>query len=293
MRMTHKKREIRHPALSGDRQTMIASLCRFIEQSDSQPTLAELADRAGISPYYLHRLFKEAVGVTPKAYAKAVQAGRLRENLTCGNTVTDSMYASGFSSGGQFYRQADELLGMTPTVWREGGAAMEIRYAVCPCSLGYLLAARTHRGVCAIFLGDNPEDLEEQLRESFPAAMHEDDAAFATTMKKIAAFVDAPRTTIDLPLDIRGTAFQRQVWQILREVPAGTTISYREIARRIGMPEKAGAVIRACAANTLAVVIPCHRAIRHGNNIAGYRWGTNRKKALLEAERNQSGDTRG
>lgn len=165
---------------------------------------------------------------------------------------------------------------------------MQIRYAVCPCSLGYLLAARTHRGVCAIFLGDSPEHLEEQLAESFPAALQEDDAAFADMVKKIAAFVDAPRGAIDLPLDIRGTAFQRQVWQVLKEVPAGSTISYREIARRIGMPKEAGAVIRACAANKLAVVIPCHRAIRHGNNVAGYRWGTERKRALLAAEQNRS-----
>lgn len=264
---------------------LIAALCEGIRNSSEPPTLDALAAQAGLSASHLRRLFRRVTGVTPKAYAKAVQAERLRQGLGGAPSVTETIYAAGFGSTGNFYAQTDAILGMTPTAWRKGGDQERIRYAVRPCSLGLLLAAQTERGLCAISLGDDREKLVESLRESFPAAaLVAEDAALEGVMALIVAFVDDPASGFDLPLDIRGTAFQCRVWQALRDIPAGKTLSYTGVAKQLGMPGAARAVARACAANTLAVAIPCHRVVRGDHALSGYRWGTERKKALLRAE---------
>lgn len=272
---------------------LVAGLCEVIRNSAEPPTLGTLAARAGMSASHLRRLFRRVTGVTPKAYAKAVQAERLRQGLGGAATVTEIIYGAGFGSAGHFYGQSDAILGMTPTAWRKGGEKELIRYAIRPCSLGLLLAAQARRGICAISLGDDREKLVASLRASFPvAALAAEDAALDGIMAAIVAFVDDPAGGLDLPLDIRGTAFQCRVWRALRDIPAGKTMSYAEVAAQLGMPEAARAVARACAANTLAVAIPCHRVVRSNRALSGYRWGTGRKMALLEAEAKAAGNER-
>jgi AraC family transcriptional regulator of adaptative response/methylated-DNA-[protein]-cysteine methyltransferase len=266
---------------------MVAEMCRVIEAVDETPSLASLAKRAGLSPYHFHRVFKAVTGVTPAGYAAAHRASRVRQEL--GNSkksVTEAIYDAGFNSGGRFYAASDRLLGMTPTSYRAGGADAEIRFAVGECSLGSVLVAQSRKGVCAILLGDDPERLVRDLQDRFPrASLVAGDTAFDRTVASVVAFVDTPGTGFDLPLDVRGTAFQRRVWQALNEIPSGSTASYEEIARRLGAPHGARAVARACAANTIAVAIPCHRVVRTDGSLSGYRWGVERKMKLLEKER--------
>ena len=228
-----------------------------------------------MSPYHFHRVFKAITGVTPREYAAAHRSTRVRRELRDSTkTVTEAIYDAGFNSGGRFYETSRDVLGMTPTDYRAGGADQEIRFAVGECSLGQVLVAQSARGVCGIFLGDDADALVRELRDRFPrATIVGGDAAFARTVASIVAFVDSPARGLDLPLDVRGTAFQQRVWQALREIPSGRTATYAEIAARIGQPTAARGVAQACAANPLAVAIPCHRVVRTDGSLSGYRWG--------------------
>lgn len=266
-------------------QSIISALCRYIEQAAQPPTLAQLAAHAGLSPHHLHRLFKAGTGLTPHAYAGAVRAARLRQHLAEADSVTSAIFAAGYNAGSRCYAEADARLGMTPAAYRAGGAGQEIRYASGPCTLGQVLIARSGRGLCAILLGDEPATLADELAARFPAArLLADGGELAQQLAEVVRFVDAPQSGLKLPLDIRGTAFQQRVWQALRAIPPGQTASYTEIAARLGMPKAVRAVAGACAANALAVAIPCHRAVRSDGTLAGYRWGVERKRALLARE---------
>lgn len=273
---------------------VVARVCRYIEAADQPPTLAELAQHAQLSPHHLHRVFKQATGLTPKAYALAHRSRRVREALSSNNStsVTDAMYSAGYSSGGRFYAEANQVLGMTPTRFRSGGAYTDIRFAVGQCVLGAILVACSEAGVCAILLGDDPDALVRDLQDRFPRAnLLGADPGFERHMATVVGFVQAPALGLDLPLDVRGTAFQQRVWQALCRIPAGQTASYTDIARAIGSPQAVRAVASACAANALAVAIPCHRVVRSDGGLSGYRWGVERKRALLamEAEAGQPG----
>ena len=263
----------------------VAELCRYIESADDMPTLDALAQRAGLSAHYLHRVFKRVTGLTPKAYAAAKRAGRVRERLERGGSVTEAIYDAGYNSNGRFYGESNQLLGMTPTAYRDGGADAEIRFAIGQCSLGAILVARSERGVAAISIGDDPESLVRDLQDRFGRArLIGGDAEFERLVAAVVGFVEAPGIGLDLPLDVRGTAFQQRVWQALREIPPGTTASYAEVASRIGAPKSVRAVAQACGANPLALAIPCHRVVRSDGALSGYRWGIERKRALLERE---------
>jgi AraC family transcriptional regulator of adaptative response/methylated-DNA-[protein]-cysteine methyltransferase len=273
------------PSPAGQQAAKVAEACRLIEASDEPPSLDELARSVGLSPYHFHRVFKTVTGVTPKAYATAHRTKRVRAGLTRSNTVTEAIYDAGFNSNGRFYATSDKVLGMTPTNYRAGGANTEIRFAVGECSLGSILVARSEKGVCAILLGDDPDALVRELQDRFPRAeLIGGDAGFEDLVARVVGFVEAPRQGLDLPLDVRGTAFQQRVWQALQEIPPGRTASYTEIARQIGAPKAVRAVAQACAANGLAVAIPCHRVVRNDGALSGYRWGVERKRALLDRE---------
>lgn len=265
---------------------LIAELCRFIDSAEQPPTLDALATRAQLSPHHLHRLFKAVTGVTPKAYAAAQRAERVRRELARSeSSVTAAIFEAGYNSNGRFYAESERVLGMTPTQLRAGGTDTDIRFAIGACSLGAILVARSARGICAIALGDDPDALARGLQDRFPhARLIGDDPAFARTVAQVVGFVEAPALGLALPLDVRGTAFQRRVWQALRELPAGATASYADVAARIGAPKSVRAVAQACGANPLAVAIPCHRVVRTDGALSGYRWGVARKRALLERE---------
>jgi AraC family transcriptional regulator of adaptative response/methylated-DNA-[protein]-cysteine methyltransferase len=264
---------------------LIAKACRLIDEAETEPSLAELAASVELSESYFHRLFKSLTGVTPKSYAAARRAARLREQLARADTVTQAIYQSGFNSSGRFYENASDLLGMTPTRFRAGGVQEELRFAVGQCSLGAILVAATEKGVAAILLGDDPDTLIQDLQDQFPNAdLAGADAGFEAMVGQVVGLVEAPGLGLDLPLDIRGTAFQRRVWQALRDIPAGSTATYASIAARIGAPNAVRAVAGACAANALAVAIPCHRVIRRDGALSGYRWGVERKRSLLARE---------
>ncbi|MEO8039138.1 MAG: bifunctional DNA-binding transcriptional regulator/O6-methylguanine-DNA methyltransferase Ada [Betaproteobacteria bacterium] len=264
----------------------VAQTCRLIETAERVPALAELAARAGLSPHHFHRVFKAITGVTPKAYADARRAQRMRDGLDRSGSVTDAIYDAGYNSNGRFYAHSDHVLGMTPSNYRAGGADTLIRFAIGECALGSILVAASARGICAILLGDDPERLARELQDRFPRAdLVGGDAGFERLVATVIGFIETPRLGLDLPLDVRGTAFQQRVWQALCKIPAGSTASYAEIAQRIGSPGSARAVAQACAANALAVAIPCHRVVRNDGALSGYRWGVERKRALLERER--------
>jgi AraC family transcriptional regulator, regulatory protein of adaptative response / methylated-DNA-[protein]-cysteine methyltransferase len=274
------------PALEQIHAAKVADICRILESADEPPRLAKLAAQAGMSPYYFHRVFKQVTGVTPRAYAAAHRTKRVRLELEKDNkTVTEAIYGAGFNSGGRFYETSDQLLGMTPTAYRGGGADTEIRFAVGDCSLGSILVAQSPKGVCAILLGDDPEGLVRELQDRFPrATLVGGDATFEKTVATVVGFVEQPARGLGLPLDVRGTAFQQRVWQALRQIPVGSTATYAEIAARIGARESARAVAQACGANALAVAIPCHRVVRTDGSLSGYRWGVERKRSLLSKE---------
>jgi AraC family transcriptional regulator of adaptative response/methylated-DNA-[protein]-cysteine methyltransferase len=265
---------------------MVAAACRAIEAAETMPSLDELAQQAGLSRYHFHRVFKAVTGVTPRAYASALRAERLRAELAQPETtVTAALYGAGFNASSRFYAAAPDLLGMTPSAYRAGGAAAEIRFAIGQCSLGAILVAQSERGVCAILLGDDPEALAQDLQDRFPRArLLGGDAGFEAVVAQVVGLIEAPSAGLELPLDIRGTAFQQRVWQALRAIPPGATASYAEIAERIGTPRAVRAVAQACAANALAVAIPCHRIVRRDGALSGYRWGVERKRALLARE---------
>ena len=268
-----------------ERAAAVARACRLIEAAADPPDLETLAEAAGMSRFHFHRVFKAITGVTPKAYAAAHRARRLRDELSRSHTVTDAIYGAGFNSSGRFYATAAELLGMTPTSFRSGGDGAVIRFAVGECSLGSILVATSDTGVCAILLGDEPDALARDLQDRFPKArLIGGDTRFEQLVAKVVGFVEAPALGLDLPLDVRGTAFQRRVWQALREIPAGATATYTSIAARIGAPKAVRAVAQACASNAIAVAIPCHRVVRHDGGLSGYRWGVERKRVLLDRE---------
>jgi AraC family transcriptional regulator of adaptative response/methylated-DNA-[protein]-cysteine methyltransferase len=274
---------------AGQRAALVERACRRIEASATPPGLDELANQAEMSPFHFHRVFKAETGLTPKAYANAVRARRLRDSLaeanSYGASVTDAIYDAGFGSNGRFYESSDELLGMKPREYRKGGANAQIRFAVGQSSLGSILVAQSDVGICAILLGDDPDALVKDLQNQFPnAALIGGDLDFEKLVAQVAGFVEAPSMGLHLPLDIRGSAFQERVWQALRQIPAGSTVSYADIAKRIGAPRSTRAVAQACAANPLAVAIPCHRVIRRDGDLSGYRWGIDRKRALLLRE---------
>jgi AraC family transcriptional regulator of adaptative response/methylated-DNA-[protein]-cysteine methyltransferase len=265
---------------------LVARACRLLEATCEVPSLAELAASVELSPHYFHRLFKRATGLTPKGYAAARRAERVRASLPGASSVTEAIYQAGFSSSSRFYERAAERLGMTPDRYRRGGVSEVLTFAAAQCSLGAIVVASSERGVAAIFLGDDPGTLVRDLQDRFPRAqLVGGDARYEALVARVIAFVEAPGSGLDLPLDVRGTAFQQKVWQALLLVKPGETASYQAIAERIGSPRSVRAVAGACAANRLAVVIPCHRVIRQDGGVSGYRWGVERKRALLERER--------
>ena len=273
------------PPLAARHATAIAAVCRAIEEADEAPSLAALAEAAGMSPYYFHRVFKASTGVTPKAYASARRAARLRAGLEQGERVTDAIFDAGYGSSSRFYEHASERLGMTPAAFRDGGRDAVLRFAVGRCSLGAIIVAASERGIAAIELGDDPQQLVEGLQDRFPrATLIGGDEGFEALVAKVVGFVEAPASGLDLPLDVRGTAFQERVWRALRAIPAGRTATYTEIAVAIGMPKAVRAVAQACGANPAAIAIPCHRVVRTDGSLSGYRWGVERKRALLERE---------
>ena len=273
------------PAAPGRHAALVAELCRLIETAEQAPKLHQLAERSGLSPWHIQRVFKAVVGLTPKAYGLAHRVKRVRAELERSDSVTAAIYDAGYNSSGRFYEASEQVLGMTPTRFRAGGAGIEIRFAVGHSSLGEILVAASEQGICAILMGDDAAALVRDLQDRFArATLIGGDEAFEKLVAKVVGFVEAPRLGLDLPLDVRGTAFQLRVWQALREIPAGRTVSYTEVARRIGAPASSRAVASACAANTLAVAIPCHRVVRTDGSLSGYRWGVERKRELLERE---------
>lgn len=273
------------PPLAERQAQAVARACRLIDAAEDEPDLASLAEASGMSRFHFHRVFKAHTGITPKAYAAARRAERLKRGLAQAATATEAAYDAGFNSSGRFYAATPGVLGMTPGRWRAGGGGEQIRFAVAQCSLGALLVAATGKGICSILLGDDPDALVRDLQDRFPKAeLIGAEAAFEATVAQVVAFVEAPRIGLDLPLDLRGTAFQQRVWQALRAIPAGRTVGYAELAAQLGMPQGARAVAGACAANPVAIAVPCHRVVRNDGSISGYRWGVERKRALLERE---------
>jgi AraC family transcriptional regulator, regulatory protein of adaptative response / methylated-DNA-[protein]-cysteine methyltransferase len=273
------------PSLAERRAELVAELCRFIDTSPSCPRLGDLAARAGLSPHHLHRVFKSVTGLTPKAYVDARRSARVRAALELGQSVTSAIYAAGFNSNGRFYAASHQVLGMTASHYKNGGESRRIRFAVGQCSLGAILVAATERGVCAILLGDDPAALVRDLQDRFAdAELVGADIEFERMVARVVGFVEAPRIGLDLPLDVRGTVFQERVWQALTRIPVGETASYTDIARNIGAPAAVRAVAQACAQNPVALAIPCHRVVRSDGALSGYRWGIERKRALLARE---------
>ena len=264
---------------------IVAKACKLIDEAVEPLSLAQIAESVELSPHYFHRLFKKATGLTPKAYAVAGRSARLRAGLTKAATVTEAFHDAGYGSNGRFYEASTSVLGMSPTHYRSGGVQEVLTFAVGQCSLGSILVASSAKGVAAILLGDEPEALVRDLEDRFPRArLVGGDAAYERLVAQVVGLVEAPAHGLDLPLDVRGTAFQQRVWLALREIPAGKTETYSSIAERIGAPSSVRAVARACAANALAVAIPCHRVVRRDGDVSGYRWGVERKRELIERE---------
>lgn len=274
------------PSTPNKHAALVAQACRRIEAAEKPPSLDDLAQQAGLSPFHFHRVFKAATGLTPKAYADAHRANAVRASLAHGkSSVTEAIFDAGFNANSRFYEHADAMLGMKPTQYRAGGVDARIEFAIGESSLGAILVARSQRGVCAISLGDDAEALLRELQDRFPRAeLIGGDALFERLVARVVGMIEQPNLGIDLPLDVRGTAFQQRVWQALRQIPAGQTASYAQVAQRIGSPKSVRAVAQACASNTLAVAIPCHRVVRSDGALSGYRWGVERKRELLLRE---------
>ena len=270
---------------------MVEAACRAIAEAATPPSLEALAETAGVSRFHFHRLFRRIVGVTPKAFAEAERMRRVQSGLRQSGSVTETIYDAGFNSSGRFYANADAMLGMTPQAYRAGGAGEVIGFAISArgqCALGFVLVAQAARGICAVLLGDDPQAMTVELRGRFPQAQISQSNALASVLADVVAVVAHPAGAIRLPLDIRGTAFQRRVWEALQAIPSGETRTYSELAASIGQPRAVRAVASACAANKIAVVVPCHRVIARDGGLAGYRWGVERKRALLEQERKRA-----
>lgn len=268
-----------------DADAMVTRICRLVDAMEEPPSLAELAREAGLSPSHFHRVFTATLGITPRAYVAARRASRSRTLLRTTATVTEALHEAGYGSHSGFYGDRAHDLGMSPSRYRRGAPGEIIRFAIGKCWLGFVLAAATSRGVCSILLGDDPKRLAADLRRLYPeAALAGPDTGLESLLVQAIRLVEAPAQKSSLPLDIRGTAFQRRVWDALLAVPPGSTVTYAELARRVGAPKAARAVGSACAANQLAVVIPCHRALRSDGALSSYRWGIERKQALLAKE---------
>jgi AraC family transcriptional regulator, regulatory protein of adaptative response / methylated-DNA-[protein]-cysteine methyltransferase len=276
-------------SLEEENAVIVARACRLIEDSEETLPLSDLASTIGLSQSHLHRLFKSATGLTPKAYATAHRGAKLREGLVSSDSVTEAIYDAGYGSSSRFYEKSTGLLGMTPTQYRAGGFNEEIRFAVGESALGAILVASSAKGVVAILLGDDPELLVRDLQDRFPRAkLIGADRDYESLVARVVGLIEAPGIGFGLPLDIRGTAFQQRVWRALQEIPPGQTVSYAEIARRIGTPKAVRAVAGACAANNLAVAIPCHRVVRNDGTLSGYAWGVDKKRTLLDREADQA-----
>ena len=276
------------PLNTGDEGKLMRELSELIRAESASGkllTLATLSARAKMSPFHLQRTFKEIVGVSPKQFVEACRMKALKGELRARDSVTDAIYEAGFGSSSRVYEQVDTRLGMTPGAARRGGMGEQIRFAVGETFLGDVLVAATDKGVCAIMLGDDPDDLAKALQDRFPRAeLVGGDEKFERMVATVVGLVEAPGQNLDLPLDVRGTAFQQRVWQALRAIPSGRTSTYAEIAQTVGYPKAARAVAQACAANPLAVAIPCHRVVRADGALSGYRWGVERKRKLLDRE---------
>jgi AraC family transcriptional regulator, regulatory protein of adaptative response / methylated-DNA-[protein]-cysteine methyltransferase len=267
----------------------IVDVCRKIENSDKTIKLDTLAREAGLSSFHFHRLFKKIVGVTPKMYSSNHQSLRFREKLKSSKSITDAIFDAGYSSTSGAYSSKGDLLAMKPKEYRAGGRGVTIQYGVAECILGWVIVAATDRGICGIEFGDDVTVLVPQLQKRFPeAVLKEAGPGFKHVIEDVVQFVKVPTASFNLPLDIQGTVFQQKVWTILREIEPGKTMSYTEVAEKVGNPKAVRAVATACASNKIAVVIPCHRVISKAGKISGYRWGVTRKNDLLENEKKRS-----
>lgn len=270
----------------------IVQACRSIEKSETDLRLQDLAGEAGVSPCHFHRLFKKIVGVTPKQYSSTHRAQCFRGKLAGASSITEAIYAAGYGSSSRAYDKNHDQLAMTPKQYKRGAAGITIRYALAQCALGWVIVAATERGVCAVEFGDDPDLLPVQLQESFPKAhLRKAGEGFVTLLQEIVAYIDSPGGEFNIPLDIQGTAFQQKVWSVLRQIAPGGTLSYTEVAERIGRPNAVRAVASACASNRLAVLIPCHRVVSKKGKLSGYRWGIKRKKLLIDMEQKNEGDS--
>ena len=288
----------RKAELSAAERGVIQRLCRAIERDvesgglvddsadNGRPTLSTLAVRSGLGPFRLHRLFRRVLGITPRQYADAIRLRQFKRSLRKGGTVTSALYDAGYGSSSRLYERAAAQLGMTPGSYLRGAPGLSIRYALVNSPLGRLLVGATERGVCAVMLGKPDAELVRELAHDFPRAeLRKDPQGVGAWARGVVERIRALPSAAEVPLDIRGTAFQRRVWEELQRIPAGQTRTYSEIARRIGRPESVRAVARACATNSISVVVPCHRVVGKNGSLTGYRWGLERKRALLEAER--------
>jgi AraC family transcriptional regulator, regulatory protein of adaptative response / methylated-DNA-[protein]-cysteine methyltransferase len=258
---------------------------RVLDNAEGVVTLADLSKRVGLSPFHLQRLFKRATSLSPREYQSARRMQRIKAGLRKGEDVTTALYDAGFSSPSRLYENSTQQLGMTPGTYRRGGAGATITFAIASTPLGRMLVAATDRGLCAVRFGESATELERAVREEFHAAvLHRDDAAMGRYIEPLLASLRGENTTLDLPLDVLATAFQKRVWETLRTIPRGETRSYTDVAREIGDPQAVRAVARACASNPVAIAVPCHRVVRSDGELAGYRWGVERKRKLLQAE---------
>ena len=266
---------------------LVQRVCSLLNSSDSEAVkLAELASHAGVSVFHLQRTFKRVMGISPRQYLAARRFGTFKALVRKGDSVTTALYESGFNSSSRLYEYASEELGMTPATYSRGGRGVNINYTIVASSMGRLLVAMTERGVCAVRMCDTDAELEKDLRDEFPhAQIKRDESALREQVQKILNHLDNNEPRLDLPLDIRATAFQRQVWDKLRAIPYGQTVSYGDVAKALGNPGAVRAVGRACATNPVALVIPCHRVVREDQSLGGYRWGLDRKKKLLDREK--------
>ncbi|MCP3888040.1 MAG: bifunctional DNA-binding transcriptional regulator/O6-methylguanine-DNA methyltransferase Ada [Desulfobulbaceae bacterium] len=271
---------------TGATEQKIIRACRIIEESESSIKLDDLAAQVSLSPYHFHRLFKKIVGITPKQYSSKHQSRRFQANLMTSPSVTDAIYSSGYTSSGSAYDKKRDQLAMKPKAYRKGADGVTITYGIAHCFLGWVIVAATDRGICAIEFRDNSETLPEQIQARFPNAQFKKaDTAFEALIKEVVDFIDSPQSTLQVPLDIQGTAFQQQVWEVLKQIKPGETMSYTDVAEQLGKPSAVRAVATACASNKLAVVVPCHRVISKAGKTGGYRWGPERKKKLLQLEK--------
>ncbi len=273
------------PSAPGAPAALVAKACKLIVDAEEPLSLDALAGALGMSPWHFHRVFKSMTGLTPKAYAAAHRAERMHQELARGGTVTSAIYNAGFNSSGRFYAESDKRLGMKPSDFKAGGDGATIRFAAGECSLGSILVAASGLGICSIALGNDPDALVRELQDRFPnAELIGGDPQFERMVARVVAFVENPSAGLELPLHVQGTAFQQRVWKALCDIPSGATCTYAELAQRLGRPNATRAVAAACAANTLAVAIPCHRVVRTDGSLSGYRWGIERKEKLLQVE---------